>query len=426
VLSLSNMEGFVHSDTHINFAIHGEDRESGMNIEGGEVEAQEIGAVNDGGKRVQSGAPAFGIGAVNDEGQRVQSGAHAFGIGAGNEEQMPALAAAPGFPIGAFNDRVWPEPNDQYIFDDGEAPGFGIGAGYGVDWQPDEEYIIDDGGAPGFGIEAGNDVDWQRHTVWPVQAEPMHGVWPVQAGPMHGAWPMQIGGGQVLAGPMNGVWPMQLGGGPVLAGPINGVWPMQLGGPIYLAGPMHLGGLVHLGPQELGIPNLPHPFPFIPHDFEDGEIPEFTIEINEEAMHGVPEEEAGPVYLGPQEHGIPNLPHLFPDDFEEGEIPDDFEEGEIPDFTIGINEEAVNGVPEILERVCESVEIDELAVEQGEDCAICLEALNHVEDDNNENGNVNRILHRLPCSHLFHSHCILEWFHRNLTCPTCRTPLRLQ
>ena len=79
------MEGLVHSDTHINFAIHGEDRESEINIEGGEVEEQEIGAVNDGGKRVQSGAPAFGIGAVNDEGQWVQSGAHAFGIGAGND-----------------------------------------------------------------------------------------------------------------------------------------------------------------------------------------------------------------------------------------------------------------------------------------------------------------------------------------------------
>jgi hypothetical protein len=36
------MEGLVHSDTHINFAIHGEDRESEINIEGGEVEAQEI------------------------------------------------------------------------------------------------------------------------------------------------------------------------------------------------------------------------------------------------------------------------------------------------------------------------------------------------------------------------------------------------
>jgi hypothetical protein len=43
------MEGLVHSNTHINFAIHGEDRESEINIEGGEVEAQEIGAVTDGG-----------------------------------------------------------------------------------------------------------------------------------------------------------------------------------------------------------------------------------------------------------------------------------------------------------------------------------------------------------------------------------------
>ena len=57
------MEGLVHSDTHINFAIHGEDRKSEINIEGGEVEAQEIDAVNDGGQWVQSGAPAFGIGA---------------------------------------------------------------------------------------------------------------------------------------------------------------------------------------------------------------------------------------------------------------------------------------------------------------------------------------------------------------------------
>jgi hypothetical protein len=118
------------------------------------------------------------------------------------------------------------------------------------------------------------------------------------------------------------------------------------------------------------------------------------------------------VHLGPQEHGNPNLSHLFPDDFEEGEVLEN-----------GINEEAVNGVPEILERVCESVEIDEMAVEQGEDCAICLEALNHVD---NENGNDNETLHRLPCSHLFHSHCISKWFHRNLSCPTCLTPLRLQ
>jgi hypothetical protein len=188
---------------------------------------------------------------------------------------------------------VWPEPNDEYIFDDG--------------------------GAPGFGIEAGNVVDWLRHGVWSVLAGPMHGVWPMQLG----GGPMQQGGGLLLVGPSHGVWSMQLGGGLVLAGPMHEVWLMHLGGP------------VHLGPQELGIPNLPHPFPFISHNFEEREILDFTIRINE----------------------------------------------------------AVNGILEILERVCEFIEFDELAIEQGEDCAIFLDALNHVEDDDKENGNGNRTLH---------------------------------
>jgi hypothetical protein len=299
----------------------------------------------------------------------------------------------------------WPEPEEEYIDDiidyiinDGGAPGFGIEAGNDVggpvhpgggpmhgEWpEPEEEYIddiidyiINDGGAPGFGIEAGNDVGGPVHPG----GGPMHGEWPEPEEEYiddiidyiinDGAAP----GFGIEAG--NDVdWPVHLGGGPVHPGLVHP------GG-----GPMHPGGVPVLGGHGVWSMHL-----------------------------------AGPVYLGPQEHGIPNLPHLFPDDFEEGEIPDDFEEGEIPEFTIEINEEAMNGVPEILERVCESVEIDELAVEQGEDCAICLEALNHVEDDVNGN----RTLHRLPCSHLFHSHCISKWFHRNLSCPTCLTPLRLQ
>jgi hypothetical protein len=27
---------------------------------------------------------------------------------------------------------------------------------------------------------------------------------------------------------------------------------------------------------------------------------------------------------------------------------------------------------------------------------------------------------QLPCSHLYHSHCILQWFRERLTCPICR------
>ena len=123
---------------------------------------------------------------------------------------MPAVAVPPGFPIGAFNYRVWQEPDDEYIIDDSAAPGFGIEAGNGVDWQRHGEwhqdiddiidYIINDGGAPGFGIEAGNVVDWPVH-------------------------PGYLGGGRVHPGLMHpGGGPMHPGGVPVLGGPMDGVW----------------------------------------------------------------------------------------------------------------------------------------------------------------------------------------------------------
>jgi hypothetical protein len=45
-----------------------------------------------------------------------------------------------------------------------------------------------------------------------------------------------------------------------------------------------------------------------------------------------------------------------------------------------------------------------------EQCAICLL----------DEGRKNEETVRLPCSHAFHSRCILPWFYRVSTCPTCR------
>ncbi|KAF7025744.1 hypothetical protein CFC21_037901 [Triticum aestivum] len=49
--------------------------------------------------------------------------------------------------------------------------------------------------------------------------------------------------------------------------------------------------------------------------------------------------------------------------------------------------------------------------ESGEPCAICM-----VDED----ASWDEETVALPCSHAFHSGCILRWFHRAPTCPTCR------
>lgn len=40
-------------------------------------------------------------------------------------------------------------------------------------------------------------------------------------------------------------------------------------------------------------------------------------------------------------------------------------------------------------------------------CTICLETTNDMQQ-------------RLPCGHIFHYDCIMEWLHANPTCPLCR------
>jgi len=80
----------------------------------------------------------------------------------------------------------------------------------------------------------------------------------------------------------------------------------------------------------------------------------------------------------------------------------------------------------MLEYMCDRVEIDEVTHEEEAEkpkCAICIEGLLFVEEDSDENGDGNRTLHHLPCSHVFHSDYISNWFCISFTCPLCRTEL---
>ncbi|KAK4840715.1 hypothetical protein QYF36_016315 [Acer negundo] len=45
------------------------------------------------------------------------------------------------------------------------------------------------------------------------------------------------------------------------------------------------------------------------------------------------------------------------------------------------------------------------------DCSICFESVGVCE-----------IVARMPCSHLFHTTCIIRWLHRKPSCPLCRAP----
>ena len=48
------------------------------------------------------------------------------------------------------------------------------------------------------------------------------------------------------------------------------------------------------------------------------------------------------------------------------------------------------------------------------ECTICLDTFSP-----------RQICITLPCNHKFHSHCITEWLHKELSCPNCRVELEI-
>ncbi|XP_048133454.1 E3 ubiquitin-protein ligase RNF181-like [Rhodamnia argentea] len=93
------------------------------------------------------------------------------------------------------------------------------------------------------------------------------------------------------------------------------------------------------------------------------------------------------------------------------------EEVEMEDISIGGYESDPDQVARGVSRsTIEKLEQKSCSVQDGSGCCcICLEELNG-EDKVME----------IPCSHLFHSRCIVKWLERIDSCPLCRTRVEVE
>ncbi|CAM0884680.1 unnamed protein product [Alopecurus aequalis] len=96
------------------------------------------------------------------------------------------------------------------------------------------------------------------------------------------------------------------------------------------------------------------------------------------------------------------------------------------DIRLTIRVAAVYSDPRALLRACQQTTVARrrlvtasgLAVNTGimaasAECCVCMEDLAAPKDSSDDTV-------MLPCSHLFHSSCLLPWFHKESTCPMCR------
>ncbi|KAL3745898.1 hypothetical protein ACJRO7_014921 [Eucalyptus globulus] len=92
-------------------------------------------------------------------------------------------------------------------------------------------------------------------------------------------------------------------------------------------------------------------------------------------------------------------------------VEEEVEEENIEDVSLGEYESDADQVTRgVLKSTIEKLEQKSCSPCDGDECCcICLEKLNGAEK-----------VVEIPCSHLFHNKCIVEWLKRNNSCPLCR------
>ncbi|PON98061.1 43kDa postsynaptic protein [Trema orientale] len=87
--------------------------------------------------------------------------------------------------------------------------------------------------------------------------------------------------------------------------------------------------------------------------------------------------------------------------------------------SFGESEEFFRTVPASKSSVeaLKEAKVDDLGATTVQQCSICLEKLWFEEDINNINDS--KVV-RMPCSHLYHTDCIVEWLETSHLCPLCR------